>query len=142
MRYAVVGLCIALSIVATTALGRETQPVPSGGDVVMHYYPPAAAEMGIEGIGVVCCTVRADGSLSCAVPYEWPAGHGFAQATLSVSGHFRLPPSTQVRGGEQVRRVIQWVLPDSPEPPEPDFLEALAVARAVTCEPSDAVPIG
>lgn len=139
MRYAVVCLCILLSVVSTKAFA-QVQGRDANGNVVMHYYPPEAQERGIEGIGVVCCTVRADGSLDCSAPYEWPADHGFGHATLLVARHFRIS-SEDIVEGAQIKRVIRWVLPTSQNPGGgPDFAAALEVAQATTCETPTPAP--
>jgi hypothetical protein len=81
-------------------------------------YPNSAHD--VSGAAVMCCSVNEDRTLNCTVPFEWPRGSGFADATLSLSREFRLSEESyaEVRGTEraQIRRMIRWVMePGSPE---------------------------
>ncbi|HYD72861.1 MAG TPA: TonB family protein [Candidatus Binatia bacterium] len=65
-----------------------------------RYYPRRALERSIEGDVVLNCLVRVSGLLDCAVVSENPAGWGFSQAALRISGAYRMTPAT--RGGVAV----------------------------------------
>ena len=60
-----------------------------------RWYPPQAAEQGIEGKAVLSCTVTAGGSVAgCAVVSETPRGYGFGSAAQKLSRYFRMSPRT------------------------------------------------
>lgn len=63
---------------------------------VQAAFPKAAADAGVRsGVGVVDCTVAADGRLrDCSVSRESPAGLGFGEAALSVAPIMQMNPWT------------------------------------------------
>jgi protein TonB len=80
-----------------------------------RYYPERAQEREVEGRATVECIVGADGRLSCTVTSEDPPGYGFGDATLRVTRHFRIAPSTRdgvATSGGRIRRTVRWQLPD------------------------------
>lgn len=80
-----------------------------------RYYPERAQEREVEGRATVECIVNANGSLACTVTSEDPPGYGFGEATLRVTRHFRIAPSTRdgvATSGGRIRRTIRWQLPD------------------------------
>jgi TonB family protein len=63
---------------------------PTASDV-SHYYPTRAQFEGVEGRGVISCTIAAGGALTnCSVFSEDPPQYGFGQAVLSMSNLFRV----------------------------------------------------
>lgn len=70
-----------------------TQPVwlarPTAAEVAM-FYPEPALVRELPGSARLDCTVRGDGSLSCSVQAESPAGYGFGQAALGIAQSFRM----------------------------------------------------
>lgn len=76
-----------------------------------HAYPSRAADQGLSGAAVMCCTVRADGRLDCTVPFSWPRDYGFDEATLRISQEFRLDEQWAAEhAGGRIRRQIVWVM--------------------------------
>ena len=125
MRYHFIAAAI-VTCLAGASFAQETQaPIfvyrwdrqPDARDFARRY-PNSAHD--VSGAAVMCCSVNEDRTLNCTVPFEWPRGSGFADATLSLSREFRLSEQSyaEVRGTEraQIRRVIRWVMaPGSPE---------------------------
>jgi TonB family protein len=61
------------------------------GDEMAKYYPKAASDAGKEGMAVIDCRVRADGTLrNCKVKKQNPAKYGFGEAALKISTIFRM----------------------------------------------------
>jgi outer membrane biosynthesis protein TonB len=75
-------------------------------DDVEHAYPREAAARKVEGMTAVHCRIGDDGHLSdCRVTMETPAGFGFGQAALSLTGKYRaaeLSKSGQPVAGKSV----------------------------------------
>lgn len=125
-RIAFAGLLIA-SCVAAAALAQEqasdappSEPIaiqwveqPNPQDFARHY-PREARRRGIQGVGLMCCSIREDRRLDCTIPLAWPAGHGFDAATLAVAAKFRVAEETyaqlQSAPTQPVRRWIRWQL--------------------------------
>lgn len=84
---------------------------PSGNDLA-RYYPPLAANLGVQGRAVIECRVDVDGRLyECVVVEEAPEGMGFGAATVNVARYFRMTP--QLRDGQpvdgaRIRLPIAW----------------------------------
>jgi hypothetical protein len=76
-------------------------------------YPRPAINGNISGAAVMCCIVNETRRLDCNVPFEWPEGSGFAEATLAISREFQLTEESyaEVVGTERarVRRMIRWI---------------------------------
>lgn len=63
---------------------------PTGEDV-KSLYPKAAEKAGKEGMAVIDCRVRGDGSLrACRIHSQDPAQYGFGKAALKMSTRFRM----------------------------------------------------
>lgn len=98
--------------------------MPSGSDFA-RAYPEAAKQAGLAtGRAVLLCDIAAGGRLSaCSAESEEPAGMGFGDAALALSGGFRLQPWT-VEGlpvvGGKVRAPIRYNAPQPvPAPAAP-----------------------
>jgi protein TonB len=77
-------------------------------------YPAAAFERRIEGRVRLNCVIAGDGSLTCSVGAEEPAGFGFGAAALQLSRSFRAAPLTNTgaaSAGRRVRLPIQFSPP-------------------------------
>lgn len=125
-RGAFAGLLIA-SCVAAAALAQDSlQPppppepievrwdeMPNGQDFARSY-PREAVRRGVQGVALMCCSVREDRRLDCTIPLAWPAGYGFDAATLAVAAKFRVSEETyaqlQSAPTQPVRRWIRWQL--------------------------------
>jgi TonB family protein len=81
-------------------------------DMFARNYPARALRMNLEGHAVVECTVQADGALSgCSIVSEDPPGAGFGDATLQLTGSFRMAPRTADGtpvAGARVRVPVHW----------------------------------
>jgi hypothetical protein len=109
-------LCAAASVVWAEPIARDQvrwvrQPDAT---VFTRHYPDRAQDNNVSGAAVLCCTVNDDGSLSCAAPFEWPQGYGFAEATIAVSREFRVAPETveaaRAMPNAYIRRLVRWQL--------------------------------
>jgi TonB family protein len=66
------------------------------GDDVAKFYPEAAMDAGKEGMAVIDCRVRTDGTLrACRVKKQSPAKYGFGAAALKMSAEFRMKPQSR-----------------------------------------------
>lgn len=77
-------------------------------------YPSLARQQRIEGKVTLACSVDTDGYLSdCVVADETPAGHGFGNAALEVTGYMRMKPATAygVPVTGHVRVPVNFTLP-------------------------------
>jgi TonB family protein len=64
--------------------------IPTADDL-KTYYPKAAADAGKEGMVVIACRMRGDGTLrACKVRSQEPAEYGFGDAALKMSVTFRM----------------------------------------------------
>jgi TonB family protein len=108
-----------------------TQPdwrvVPNGADL-SEQYPAVAQFIGLPGRALLQCEVAIDGSASCKVIDETPAGLGFGDAALAFSKTFKMKPMTvngqPVDGGE-IKIPLKFAAPDEDE-------EAADASPAVT----------
>lgn len=91
---------------------------PSGEDLGNHY-PIRAWDEDIDGRAVMECRVTSSGQLNnCRVTSEEPAGYGFGNAAIGMSGLFRMKPFTvdgQAVSGAWVRIGIAFRVP-APDP--------------------------
>ncbi|MGQ0534213.1 MAG: hypothetical protein ACT4OF_16210 [Caulobacteraceae bacterium] len=87
---------------------------PSSAELISRY-PPAALQQNTSGIAVLCCTPRPDRSVACAVSSEWPAAHGFGDASVRASRSYRLSADSYAdliaRPGTSVRISLIWAGP-------------------------------
>ncbi|MBL8536126.1 MAG: energy transducer TonB [Hyphomonadaceae bacterium] len=87
--------------------------MPNGQDFTRNY-PHEAARRGVQGVALLCCSVREDRRLDCTIPLSWPAGHGFDTATLAIAEKFRVSEQSyselQSAPPQPVRRWILWRL--------------------------------
>lgn len=96
----------------------ETRPTT---DELMSNLPRRLLRQNRSGVAVLCCDVREDRRLDCAVNAEWPEASGFGHAARRVARYYRLTPQSQAefmaRPGVKVRLVQSWrgVEPDSAE---------------------------
>jgi TonB family protein len=101
--------------------------VPNGADL-SEQYPAVAQFIGLPGRVLLQCEVAIDGSASCRVIDETPAGLGFGDAALAFSKTFKMKPMTvngqPVDGGE-IKIPIKFAAPDEDE-------EAADASPAVT----------
>lgn len=91
-------------------IGFVTAPrwiaLPDASALSLHY-PTAAKAAKIGGRAVLECDVKADGWLAgCKVRKEDPAGYGFGEAGLALSGYFRTEPSFDDHGAPRTGRRI------------------------------------
>lgn len=88
---------LALAAFSATALaqsGDDPPPLdyrqrPTLEDVDENY-PGEAYNQRLEGQALLCCLIRENGTLQCAVVAESPAGYGFGEAARRVSQGIRL----------------------------------------------------
>lgn len=92
----------------------DWQRRPSGSDLA-GWYPPQAANEGIEGSATIQCRVDVRGYVEdCVVVSESPEGMGFGPATIGAgTRHFRMRPQTV--NGEPMDEVlvnitVRWLL--------------------------------
>jgi TonB family protein len=104
---------------------------PSGEDMA-RYFPERAQRQGVEGRATIACSVEIDGALSrCEIVSENPAGYGFGEAALKISGAFRMKPQTldgiPVAGGEVNIPIVFKPPPEpaAPSPPDPRVVIAV-----------------
>lgn len=64
---------------------------PTAADVAI-FYPERALVRELPGSARLDCVVRDDGSLTCSVQSESPAGYGFGEAALGIAQSFRMAP--------------------------------------------------
>jgi hypothetical protein len=114
---AVVALCIAGAALAQEApmmFIPEFEAEPAPADLVRHY-PPRALQQNTSGIAILCCTPRADRSVSCEVSSEWPEGQGFGAASAAASVGYRLSELSHAdlaaRPETRVRISMLWAGP-------------------------------
>lgn len=90
----------------------ETEPSPAQ---IVRHYPREALAQNISGIGVLCCTARADRSIECAVSSEWPEGRGFGAASARASAGYRLSEQSFAdlhgRSDRPIRLSMMWAGP-------------------------------
>lgn len=81
------------------------------------FYPRAAWRKNVEGRAVLQCRVGVDTRLyGCVVLEESPAGYGFGDAALAISGEMRMSPRTvdgKPEAGAQVRVPIVFKAPET-----------------------------
>lgn len=85
---------------------------PDGNDV-MRYYPQRAQEREQQGRVQLLCEIQEDGSITCSIDSEEPAGWGFGEAALRVSRHYRAAPTTDTgesTAGKTTRVIIRFRL--------------------------------
>jgi TonB family protein len=157
---------LAVLCVAQQAAGQEQRPArrpalplagvitkpdwltkPSGDDFARDY-PPIAMMMGLEGQSSIKCKVNEAGALeACTVISEQPAGIGFGQAAIQMSGLFRMKPQTvdgAPVGGAEVSIPIHFAMGQENLPPTPAVVgpppsdKALALGRRLV----DALGVG
>ncbi len=127
-----IAACLITACIASVALAQEASQLPEPSEAAeppqpapaqlrwarqpdarafSRNYPSRAANQGISGAAVVCCSILADGHLDCTVPFAWPRDYGFDEATLRISGEFRLTEESaaQLAGG-RIRRQIVWIV--------------------------------
>lgn len=97
-------------------------------------YPSRAAGAGLSGAAVLCCTVLADGRLDCTVPFEWPSGYGFGEATLRIARELQLANGEELEGG-RLRRQIAWIM-GSRTPELDDVLTRIREGTQNICGPT------
>lgn len=103
---------------APAAFTPEYETLPTT-DQRMSNLPRRLLRQNLSGVAVLCCDVRDDRRLDCAVSTEWPEASGFGHAALRVARYYRLTPQSQAefmaRPGAKVRLVQSWrgVDPDS-----------------------------
>lgn len=97
---------------------------PSGEDFA-RLYPNAAEKKGVNGYGVIECTVTGSGELSlCEVLGEEPVGQGFGASSLQMGPLFKMKTlMTDGRSavGGRVRIPLRWRLPGSAAPQTPSL---------------------
>lgn len=148
MRFVLLAAVVLVSVVGASFAQESQAPTfvyrwdrqPDARDFARRY-PNSAHDM--SGAAIMCCTVKDDRTLDCTVPFEWPRGSGFADATLAISREFRLSEESyaEVQGTERarIRRVIRWVM--APGSPELDaaFARISSQTQAI-CEQAEAAP--
>jgi hypothetical protein len=129
----------ALAQEQTPAIERPTvrfDAMPDAQDFARNY-PPAAQRPSIDGIALLCCTIRPDRKLDCGVAYEWPENYGFGQASRVIAREFSVFPESyrdaQAAGDLSVRRTIRWVMRGTPRGQASQANEAAARARMMVC---------
>lgn len=115
------------SCIAASALAQESpQPSPSADSIQIQWdeqpssqdsarnYPREARRRGLQGVALMCCSVREDRRLDCTIPLAWPTNFGFDTATLAVAEKFLVSEETYVQlqntSSQPVRRWIRWQL--------------------------------
>lgn len=148
MRLVLIAVLVMVSIAGASLAQEPPAPTfvyrwerqPDAHDFARRY-PNSAHD--VSGAAVMCCSMRADRTLDCTVPFEWPQGSGFAAATLSLSREFRLSEESyaEVQGTERarIRRMIRWII--APGSPELDAAFARISARTqAICDEAEAEP--
>lgn len=110
-----VAACLAGAALAQEAPPAEQAPIrltwseqPNAQDFA-RAYPRRALHQGAQGAAILCCQVRADGTLDCSIGFEWPRDYGFGEATLRIAREFRLSEeSASIAAGGRIRRMIVW----------------------------------
>lgn len=99
-------------------------------------YPRRAMNAGAQGAVIMCCSVRADGTLDCNAGFEWPRDYGFGEATMRIAERFRLSEeSAAVAAGGRIRQMIVWQT--GPRTPELDaVLTRIREGTANVCGPT------
>jgi TonB family protein len=119
MVWAAAGTALAEPVIPAGAV--VTQPgwrvVPNGADL-SEQYPAVAQFIGLPGRALLRCEIAIDGSASCKVIDETPAGLGFGDAALAFSKTFKMKPMTvdgqPVDGGE-IKIPLKFAAPDEDE---------------------------
>jgi TonB family protein len=65
-------------------------------ETMMENYPNTAYGDRREGYAELCCLVRENGTLACAVIGESPAGYGFGEAARRVASEIRLTEQSAI----------------------------------------------
>lgn len=60
------------------------------GRAEVRVVPPRMLDRGQSGMAHLCCTPRADRTLSCEIAHEWPRRSGFGAVALSTAERTRL----------------------------------------------------
>lgn len=105
-----VGICIAGAAFAQNAgMAPRWEASPTARDFAQAY-PRTARDEGLSGYSLLCCTVRPNRTLDCAVAVDWPSGQGFDRAAQRVAREFRLSETgyAQLAPDTQIRRGIVW----------------------------------
>jgi TonB family protein len=104
--------------------------VPNGADL-SEQYPAVAQFIGLPGRVLLQCEVAIDGSASCRVIDETPAGLGFGDAALAFSKTFKMKPMTvngQPVDGGTIKIPLKFEAADEEEAPDASPAVTAAVA--------------
>ena len=109
---------------------------PTGHDFE-RYYPHHAIEAGRSGVGVLCCTANADGTISCDAVYENPPGEGFGAAAVNIAHSFHMNAQDAVTWStsREKFRVPIWFLMNrkSSDPDVQAFIAQTSLATENIC---------
>jgi hypothetical protein len=116
--------------------------LPVGQDYA-RAYPPRALRAGQEGVGILCCTLRADRTLACESRFEAPAHFGFGAASVAIAGRFRVTEESyaEFQASPASRRLFRRVIAWNMEGVSPEWRRYMVAVREQTvniCEPEAA----
>lgn len=132
----IVALCAATAALAQDIPSRpfaaEFDARPDNSDF-RRLFPAHAERSNAQGMTVLCCVVREDRRLNCAVAFEAPRGEGFGAASLTIAEHYRLSQRSYERYRSNpynfIRHTVIW---DSPYGRTGEFQDAVEHTEQVT----------
>jgi hypothetical protein len=139
---------VALTGAATVALAQSTDiedPLliyrsrPSA-DTIGENFPDGAYNQRREGYADLCCLVRENGTLACAVIGEAPAGYGFGEAARRVASEIRLTEESADavrRRGQPLRIPINFRQPRFEPAPQLESQARCGAPAPPTQRPSE-----
>lgn len=138
-----IAILLAAMCAATATLAQDV-PIPSAPFAAEYdrspdardfrrHYPEMAQRHNKQGVSVLCCVVRNDRGLNCAVAFEAPRSEGFGDASIVVSQEYRLSQASYERYRANpynfIRQTFVW---DSPYGRTGEFQDALENAERAT----------
>jgi hypothetical protein len=121
-----VAVVLLIAICVSGAALADVVPQPNTPDIqwedrpqartFARHYPEGAANQGVSGAAVLCCSVNSRRFLDCEVAFEWPQGFGFGEASIAAARDFRMTEESYAQLHDapagSIRRTIRWMLPD------------------------------